>query len=250
MSTKHNVQKTVKADRKLLQRLLNAVTAGRTVEMGTILKHELSPVPLSLAKHGGDMNPTQESELINVLADGIPTPSPIPEANMKTCVMIDGHGMIQALGKPHECQTFGDYADILLNNVTSHLRCHTTRVDVVFDRYTGQQSIKAVPKSMRVGKKRLIRKVIDGRNVPLPQVWSNFIASDENKADLARFLTEIIVTKGTDLPQQCELVTGGGFSCATHARSTESESFQNHPHLVQGIGRDGELAPIEQCVCH
>ena len=42
----------------------------------------------------------------------------------------------------------------------------------------------------------------------------------ENKADLARFLTEIIVTKGTDLPQQCELVTGGGFSCATHGRST------------------------------
>ena len=32
-------------------------------------------------------------------------------------------------------------------------------------------------------------------------------ASDENKADLARFLTEIIVTKGTDLPQQCEQET-------------------------------------------
>ena len=133
--------------------------------------------------------------------------------------MIDGHGLIQALGKPHGCQTFGDYADVFLNNVTSHFRCHTTRVDVVFYRYIGQQSIKAVTRSKRVGK-RPIRKVIIGRNVPLPQVWSNFIASDENKADLARFLTEIIVTKGTDLPQQCELVTGGRFSCATHARST------------------------------
>ena len=78
VSTKHNVQKTVKADRKHL-RLLNAVTAGRTVEMGSILKHELSPVPLSLAKHGGDMNSTQTSVLINVLADGIPIPSAIPE---------------------------------------------------------------------------------------------------------------------------------------------------------------------------
>ena len=154
VSTKHNVQKTVKADRKLLQRLLNAVTAGRTVEMGSILKHELSPVPLSLAKHGGDMNSTQKSELINVLVDGIPIPSAIPEANMKTCVMIDGHGLIQALGKPHGCQTFGDYADVFLNNVTSHFRCHTTRVDVVFDRYTGQPSIKAVTRSKRVGKKR------------------------------------------------------------------------------------------------
>ena len=198
VSTKHNVQKTVKADRKLLQRLLNAVTAGRTVEMGSILKHELFPVPLSIAKHGGDMNSTQKSELINVLADGIPIRSAIPEANMKTCVMIDGHGLIQALRKPHGCQTFGDYADVFLNNVTSHFRCHITRIDVVFDRYTGQQSIKAVTRSKRVGKKRPIRKVIDGRNVRLPQVWSNFIASDDNKADFARFLTEIIVTKGTD----------------------------------------------------
>ena len=66
VSSKHNVQKTVIADRKHLQRLLNAVTAGRTVEMGSILKHELSPVPPSLAKHGGDMNSTQKSVLINV----------------------------------------------------------------------------------------------------------------------------------------------------------------------------------------
>ena len=52
--------------------------------------------------------------------------------------------------------------------------------------------------------------------------FHNFTASDENKADLARFLTEITVTKGTDTLQQCELVTGGRFSCATHARSFRS----------------------------
>ena len=70
-----------------------------------------------------------------------------------------------------------------------------------------------------MGKKRPIRKVIDGRNVPLPQVWSNFIASDENKADLARFLSETIVTKGTVLPGQYDLVTEGRFSEVIHARS-------------------------------
>ena len=78
------------------------------------------------------MKSTQKSVLINVLADGILIPSAIPEANMNTCVKIDGHGLIQALGKPHGCQTFGNYADVFLNNVTSHFRCHTTRVDVVF----------------------------------------------------------------------------------------------------------------------
>ena len=91
--------------------------------MGNILKHELSPIPLSLAKLGGDMNSTQTSELINVRVDGIHIPSAIPKTNMKTCVVFDGHGLIKALGKPH-----GDYADVFMNNVTSHFRCHTTRL--------------------------------------------------------------------------------------------------------------------------
>ena len=137
MSTQHNVQKTIKANRELLQRLLNAVTAGRTVEMGNILKHELSPIPLSLAKQGGDMKSTQKSELINVLADTFGN----SRSQHKDVCVDDGHGLIQALGKPYGCQTFGDYADVLINNVTSHFRCHTTRVDVVFDRYTGNQPI-------------------------------------------------------------------------------------------------------------
>jgi len=55
VSAKQNVQKTIKVDRKLLQRRLNAVTAGRTVEMVNILKHELSSTTLSLAKPGGVM---------------------------------------------------------------------------------------------------------------------------------------------------------------------------------------------------
>ena len=126
MSTNHNVQKTVKADRKLLQRLLNAVIAGRTVEIGLYTVARVVPKPAVSAKHGGDMNSTQKSELINVLADGIHIPSAIPEANIKTCVMIDGHDLVHALGKPHGCETFGDYADVFMNNVTSHFRCHTT----------------------------------------------------------------------------------------------------------------------------
>ena len=64
ISSKMNVQKTIKADRKLLQRLLNAVTSGRTVQMGDILKHELSPIPLSVAQPSGDNNTTIKAELI------------------------------------------------------------------------------------------------------------------------------------------------------------------------------------------
>ena len=75
------MQKTTKADRKLLQRLLNADTSGRTVQMGDILKHELSPIPLSLTQPSGDMNTTLKAELIGVLTDVVDIPSEVPDAD-------------------------------------------------------------------------------------------------------------------------------------------------------------------------
>ena len=145
---------------------------------------------------------------------------------MKTCVLIDGHALIQTLGKPHGCQTFGDYAEIFIRNVTHQFGEHITRVDVVFDRYIGEESIKTATRSKRVGKRKPIRKTIDGPDVPLPQVWSSFIALEENKADLARFLSEAIMQKGVDLPASFELVTGGGFSNTTEARSARRQTVR------------------------
>ena len=153
ISSKLNVQKTIKADRKLLQRLLNAVTSGQTVQMGDIVTHELSPILLSLAQPSGDMNTTTKAELIAVLTDGVDIPSEVPDADTKTCVLIDGHALIQSLGTRNGCQTFGDYADVFVQNATRHFREHTRRVDVVFDRYIGKSSNRAVTRSKRVSKK-------------------------------------------------------------------------------------------------
>ena len=46
----------IKADRKLLQRLLTASMAGRQIKMDEVLQHELSSLPLSLARITGDQN--------------------------------------------------------------------------------------------------------------------------------------------------------------------------------------------------
>ena len=81
VSTKQNVQKTI--------------IAGRAVEMVNIFKDELSTMPLTLANHGCEKNSTPKAELISIL---------MAEADMKTCVLIDGHGLIRALGKPHSCR--------------------------------------------------------------------------------------------------------------------------------------------------
>ena len=74
---------------------------------------------------------------------------------------------------------------------------------------------------MRKKKKR--RKVTNGRNVLLPHVWGISIALDKNKADLGKSLSEIIVTENADL-------------------------YQNNPHLMQGIGHDGE-SPLLNHMC-
>ena len=81
---------------------------------------------------------------------------------------------------------------------------------MVFDRYIGDASIKAVTRSKSTGKKKPIRKVIDGPHVPLPQVWSQFTVLDDNKASLVQFISEVIMEeeKGKDLPEKFDLVTG------------------------------------------
>ena len=82
MSTagKLSEKKLLKADRRLLQRLFNAASSGRSVQTADILKHELSPVPLSLAKPGREMNTTAKSDLLFLLttAQNIAVPAQVP----------------------------------------------------------------------------------------------------------------------------------------------------------------------------
>ena len=51
-----------------------------------------------------------------------------------------------------------------------------------------------------------IRKVVDRDDLELPQVWTSFIASDENKRNLANYLSDKVVQfRNTDK----EVVVGG-----------------------------------------
>ena len=74
LSKARSIQTVVKADRKLLQRLLTASIAGRDVEMENILKYELSPMPLSLAKPSSEKNETQKSMMLQLLTSHLETP--------------------------------------------------------------------------------------------------------------------------------------------------------------------------------
>jgi len=48
-----------------------------------------------------------------------------------SCIVIDGHAMIQKLGKPANCHmTFADYAEVFMNNVLGMFQGSVTRVDI------------------------------------------------------------------------------------------------------------------------
>ena len=55
---------------------------------------------------------------------------------------------------------------------------------------------------------------------------------DENKSDIANFLSEMIMQKGEDLLERRELVTGGGFSSPTGARSTRRQTVHKSKLIV------------------
>ena len=85
----------------------------------------------------------------------------------------------------------------------------------------GKKSIKA---SKRTGKLRPIHKVINSPNVPLPQVWEQFMALDENKADLAEFLSHEMMLRTKSLPDNCHLVVGGGFPDPDNAQANKFDA--------------------------
>jgi hypothetical protein len=217
--------KVVKADRKLMQQLLNATRAGRHVELESVLQHELSQFPLSFAGRDGKMNTTSKSDILGIITtdQGVNVTAHIPdsphEESTRTCVLIDGHALIQSTGKPRDCNSFNEYANHIIGKITKYFGGSTTRVDVVFDRYIGSQSIKNSTRVARTGTKKPIRRLINDGETPLPQVWDQFVCLDENKAELASFLTRRLIAQREYLQQfGWEIVCSGG---EEKARSSE-----------------------------
>ncbi|KAH3716035.1 hypothetical protein DPMN_058751 [Dreissena polymorpha] len=85
-----------------MQRLFNAANSGRAVETASVLEHKLSDVPLSFAKASWRMHETQKLNILQVLTKDYDRVKPqvVPTTTDATCAIIDGHALIQSLGKP------------------------------------------------------------------------------------------------------------------------------------------------------
>ena len=123
-------------------------------------------------------------------------------------MFIDGFALVAAIGKRERANTFGEFADCYVDAVLRKGSGYE-RIDVLFDRYR-MHSIKATTRSRRTkNTTRPVRRVFEGRNVPLPIKWQAFLALRENKADLARFLLDELIAQA---PADTTLVVSGGCS--------------------------------------
>jgi len=121
-------------------------------------------------------------------------------------LFIDGFTLVAAIGKPEKAKTFGGFADCFVDTVLQKGSGYQ-RIDVLFDRYR-KHSIEATTRRRRSkNTARPARRVIEGREVPLPMRWPAFLALGDNKADLAPFLSDEPIAQA---PADTTIVLSGG----------------------------------------
>ena len=112
------------------------------MDLKSVLQHELSPVPFSLAHLDGTLRKTQKSKLLHILESEVSTSETPSNSDSKYAWIYDGMALVQKT-KFNVQTTFGEYADLLLGIVLKTFdiaKCE--RVDVVFNRYDNTLSIE------------------------------------------------------------------------------------------------------------
>lgn len=207
----------MKADRNILQRLITAYQAGRKVNLHTILKHELMPVPISIAYTNGSLRTGNKAVLVEAMTQDVTCPAEVT-IDGTSCLVIDGQALVVSLGKPAGITNFGELADAFVKLVMHMGRCFD-RIDVTFDRYR-DTSIKADTRMKRSKHARLIRRVVEDGSVPVPHNWKDFLAMPENKADLACFLSNHLIKNA---PTNKTIVVAGGFQREDEVQTSNHE---------------------------
>ena len=208
-------QNTIKVDRNILQRLITAYRAGREVNLNRILQHELMSVPLSLATTSGILHSANKSLLADVLTQGVTIPTTVSLVG-PSCLLIDGQALVMALAKPPNTKTLGDYARTFANTVYK-MGATFVRIDVTFD-CCRSESIKEGTRTKRKKGHRPVRRQIENELVPLPSDWSNFMALEDNKKDLAFLLSNYLIQHS---PADKIVVVAGGFVETTTVKSSD-----------------------------
>ncbi|CAG9818055.1 unnamed protein product [Phaedon cochleariae] len=167
----------------------------------------------------GTLRSSEKASMIKLVAEGVECPNSINIDRNTSQLIIDGQALVNSIGKPATATTFGDLAATFIDGVV-HLERPYVRVDILFDRYH-TKSIKSGTRCRRTRGAAPVRRDITSAAIPLPKNWKNFLALGDNKADLARFLSqEVLQYVFNDI----EFVVSGGLIHEEDVRSTNPES--------------------------
>ena len=127
--------------------------------------------------------------MMDVLSTGTQRPR-VTQIVGRSTLIVDGHALVMVLGRPSECNTFDNLGNKFLNAVlASGKEFH--RIDVTFDKYRGTSIKCATRKNRSRGLvthpfEELLKMAQYRSQSPGPTL----VAPDENKADLALFLSD------------------------------------------------------------
>lgn len=224
-TNKKHKGKSLANDRALFGRLV-VVAQTRKLDLPKLFHHELSKYPLSLADNDGSMRKCQKSQLMVEIEKDIKTLETEKHAEGVHCAyVIDAMALIQKM-KPTSYQTFGDYGQKLLKKVKSNLEQYD-RVDLVFDRYDGEKSIKNIERFKR-GATSFGEVIIHSENTPIPN-WRRFVSCEKNKTRLCNFLVNYICERSSEIEKM--LVLGGGSPDPTKSIAIISGQWDVMPAL-------------------
>ena len=153
-----------------------------------MLKYELDSVPCALAHPDGSLRKTTKSVFLGILEEQVQALPRLPvDDRISTAYVIDGMAVVQMM-KNAGSATFGELANRYFQLITAHLGNNgCNRVDVVFDRYDKEDSIKEAERARR-GSSSSFEVRISGPSTPVPKKCQNFISNPVNKTNLKVFL--------------------------------------------------------------
>ena len=189
MRSKRTTLKSVRPSKRTetpFSPLLQHTMTVRRVDLPQILSHDLTAVSLAIFDVSSQLRTGNKPVMTEDLSSGTERPWVMPVAG-RSMLVVDGQALVMVIGKPSECHTFDDLGDKFVKALLASGK-DFHRKDVTFDRYRETSRLSARLERSSRGHAP-IRRVIKDCLVPLPKSSSNFVALDENKADLALFLS-------------------------------------------------------------
>lgn len=172
----------VKADRNLFARLL-VIGQSRKIDLRDLLKHELGPIPWSLATTDGCIAKTNKAVLPKLLEEGVQALNVLPDNS--SSYVIDAMALLQML--PRVPERFADLSKLVIATVIKQAG-NASRIDFVADQYP-DTSIKDLEHRKREKSGKLVIQISSPQQL-CPRQWKKFMSIGSNKTNLIKFLVQ------------------------------------------------------------